>query len=109
MQARNVIQGQECKRMKVWMSIKMKSIGVRGDSRVNRDRGDICLFHEPGKYQSRKTEPGYKRQTSLQSADTPSFPESVHLRCVFLILWVFDRVHLSVSVSASDSTMEVCG
>lgn len=56
--------------MKVWMSIKGKSIGVRGDSRVNRGGDDSCLVHELGKYQSRKAETWYKRQRSVCSADT---------------------------------------
>lgn len=95
--------------MKVWMSIKVKSIGTRAGSRGNRGRGNSCLVHELGKYQSRKTEPSHTRQAGIQSSDTTSFPESIHLRCVFLILYVFDKIHLSVSASAFHSTMQVCG
>lgn len=80
---------------------------VRGDSRVSRDRDDSCLVHELGKHQSRQAEHGYKGQTSVECADTTPVPESLHLRCVFLILWAIDWVHISASASAS--AMEVCG
>lgn len=86
-QVRNIIQGQVCKRMKVWMSIKVKSIGVRGQQqREKGQESDSCLVHELGKYQSRKAEPSHTRQAGIQSSDTTSFPESIHLRCVSLIL-----------------------
>ena len=79
---------------------------VRGDSRVSRDRNDSCLVHELGKHRSRQADHGYKGQTSVECADPTPFPESLHLRCVFLILWAIDWVHISTSASAS--AMEVC-
>lgn len=68
------------------MSIKAKSIGVRGYSRVKWGRDDSCLAHELSTRVERQRR-GYKRQTSVYSADTTPFLK-VYLLDVYFSFFV---------------------